>query len=206
MAIVEDIDEIRNGLQTLINSASGFECLHTFNSAMQAIEFLPKLKIDVVLMDINMPGIKGVEAVKRLKPAMPDTQFMMCTVYEEDNYIFDSLQAGATGYILKNTPPEQLLAAITEVTNGGSPMTGSIARKVIIAFQPKNNIAPENDLSPREKEIVDALAKGLRYKEIADRCNVSLDTVRSHVRNIYKKLQVQSRTEALNAVYGKNKS
>lgn len=203
VAIVEDIKEIREGLQMLINGSNGFACNTTFNSAEEAVKELPNICPDVVLMDINLPGINGIEAVKKLKNKCSSTQFIMSTVYEDDDNIFESLKAGASGYLLKKTAPAKILDAIAEVHNGGSPMSSQIARKVIDSFQNKNTIDTTAELTPREKEILKALAKGLRYKEIADEINISIETVRSHVRHIYEKLQVQSRTEALNKVYGR---
>jgi DNA-binding NarL/FixJ family response regulator len=202
VAIVEDTKDIREGLALLIDASDGFECVDNCRDGEMALEKLPLSKPDVVLMDINMPGISGVECVRRLKQDLPATQFLMCTVYEEDEHIFNSLKSGATGYILKKTPPDKLLEAIKDIHNGGSPMTGGIARKVMASFIPKTPVIP-NELSTREFEILEALAKGFRYKEIADKMFISIDTVRSHIRNIYEKLQVHSRTEALNKVFPK---
>jgi DNA-binding NarL/FixJ family response regulator len=202
VVIIEDIREIREGLQMLIDSSDGFSCSTTFASAEPALADLPGNCADVVLMDIHLPGISGIEAVKKLKSQCPDTQFIMSTIYEDDENIFESLKAGASGYLLKKTAPSKILDAITEVFNGGSPMSSQIARKVIASFQQKNSIDEVEILTPKEKEILKALAKGLRYKEIADEMKISIETVRSHARKIYEKLHVQSRTEALNKVYG----
>lgn len=203
VTIIDDIKEIREGLQILINGSDGFSCGKTFATAEEAIDELPILNPDVALMDINLPGINGIEAVKRLKSKCPGTQFIMSTVYEDDENIFESLKAGASGYLLKKTAPSKILDAITEVFNGGSPMSSQIARKVIASFQKKDSIDENEILTPKEKEVLKALAKGLRYKEIADEMKVSMETIRSHARKIYEKLQVQSRTEALNKVYGR---
>ena len=202
VAIVEDTKDIREGLAMLIDSSEGFSCVHVCPTAEDAIEKFPNDPPDVVLMDINLPGMQGPECVRLLKPLCPETQFMMCTVYEEDEHIFESLKAGANGYILKKTAPDKLLEAIRDIRNGGSPMTGGIARKVIASFQPDKQAKPA-ELSAREFEILESLAKGYRYKEIADKLFISIDTVRSHIRNIYEKLQVHSRTEALNKVFPK---
>ena len=202
VVIIEDIRETREGLQMLIDSSDGFSCNKTFASAEPALAELPGNCADVVLMDIHLPGISGIEAVKKLKPQCPATQFIMSTIYEDDENIFESLKAGASGYLLKKTAPSKILDAITEVFNGGSPMSSQIARKVIASFQQKNSIDEVEILTPKEKEILKALAKGLRYKEIADEMKISIETVRSHARKIYEKLHVQSRTEALNKVYG----
>lgn len=203
VAIVEDIKEIREGLKILINLSDGFSCEDVYSTAEQALEQLPQHKPDVVLMDINLPGINGIECVKQLKLVCPDTQFIMSTVYEDDENIFESLKAGATGYLLKKTVPSRILEAITEVYQGGSPMSTQIARRVIASFQKEDDIEASEILTSREKEILKNLSEGLRYKEIADRLKISIETVRSHARRIYEKLHVQSRTEALNKVYGK---
>jgi DNA-binding NarL/FixJ family response regulator len=203
VVIIEDIKEIREGLQMLIDSSEGFACSETFSTAEQAIERIPQSCPDVVLMDIHLPGLNGIEAVKKLKAQCDGTQFIMSTIYEDDENIFESLKAGASGYLLKKTAPSKILDAIVEVYNGGSPMSSQIARKVIASFQHKDSIDETTILTPKEKEILKALAKGLRYKEIADEMKISIETVRSHARKIYEKLQVQSRTEALNKVYGR---
>ena len=203
VAIVEDIKEIREGLQILINFSSGFSCAEVFANGEVALQHLPVSKPDVILMDINLPGISGIECVNRLKPQCPGSQFIMSTVYEDDEHIFESLKVGATGYLLKKTPPAKILEAITEVYGGGSPMNAQIARRVISCFQNKDSIEASGLLSSREKEVLTLLAKGLRYKEIAAELTVSMETIRSHARRIYEKLQVQSRTEAINKVYKK---
>jgi len=204
VAIVEDIKEIRVGLQMLINLSEGFSCEEVYPNAEMALENLPVTKPDVVLMDINLPGISGIDCVRQLKLKCGDTQFIMSTVYEDDENIFESLKAGATGYLLKKTQPARILEAIGEVYQGGSPMSAQIARRVIGSFQKEDGIDASAVLTVKEKEILKALSKGLRYKEIASNLNISVETVRSHARHIYEKLHVQSRTEALNKVYGKN--
>ncbi len=203
VAIVEDIREIKEGLELLIDSSEGFRCIKTYSNAEEAMADLPQINPDVVLMDINLPGINGIEAVRSLKPKIPATQFIMSTVYEDDENIFESLKAGASGYLLKKTAPSKILESITEVYNGGSPMSSQIARKVIGSFQQKNSIEDSSILTQREKEILKLLARGLRYKEIAAELTISIDTVRTHTRHIYEKLQVQSRIEAINKVLGK---
>lgn len=203
VAIIDDIKEIRDGLQLLIGNDPGFVCADTFASAELAIAALPDLQPDVALMDIHLPGISGIEAVRQLKAVCPRTQFIMSTVYEDDDNIFESLKAGASGYLLKKTAPSIILDAIREVHGGGSPMSSQIARRVIGSFQKTTSEDNMTMLTPREKEILQTLAKGLRYKDIAGSLGISIETVRSHVRKTYEKLQVQSRTEALNKVYGK---
>ncbi len=200
VVIIEDIKEIREGLQMLIDGSDGFICTLTFSNGEEALENLPLLSPDVALVDINLPGINGIEVVRRLKTRCSQTQFIMSTVYEDDESIFESLKAGASGYLLKKTAPTKILDSITEVFHGGSPMSGQIARKVIASFQQKNSIDDSELLTQREKEILKSLAKGLRYKEIASDFNIGIETVRSHARNIYEKLQVQSRTEAINKI------
>lgn len=202
VAIVEDIREIREGLQLLIDNSDDFTCRDVYASAEQALDALPASAPDVVLMDIHLPGMNGIECLRRLKQQCPQTQFIMSTVYEDDENIFESLKAGASGYLLKKTEPAKILEAIREVFQGGSPMSTQIARKVISSFQTKNGIDDAEILTPKEKEILKALSKGLRYKEIAAELHISIETVRSHVRHIYEKLHVQSRTEALNKVKG----
>jgi DNA-binding NarL/FixJ family response regulator len=203
VAIVEDIKEIREGLRLLIDNSNDFLCKDVYESAEHALKGLSQSQPDVVLMDINLPGMNGIDCVRQLKQQYPDTQFIMSTIYEDDENIFESLKAGATGYLLKKTEPAKILEAIKEVYAGGSPMSSQIARKVIASFQPKPGIDDVEILTPKEKEILKALSKGLRYKEIAFEMQISIETVRSHVRRIYEKLQVQSRTEALNKVYGR---
>jgi DNA-binding NarL/FixJ family response regulator len=205
VAIVEDIREIREGLRILINLSDGFSCEHVYSTAEQALDLLPQNRPNVVLMDINLPGINGIECVKRLKPLCPDTQFIMSTVYDDDENIYESLKAGATGYLLKKTVPARILEAIAEVYDGGSPMSTQIARRVIASFQKGDGIEESEILTLREKEILKNLAEGLRYKEIAAKLKISIETVRTHARRIYEKLHVQSRTEALNKVYGKTR-
>lgn len=201
VAIAEDIDDIRIGLCLIINSTAGYECNCTCKNGNEAIEKIPAYQPDVVLMDINMPGINGVEAVRMLKQKLPSTQFMMCTVYEEDEHVFESLKAGATGYILKKTPPAKLLDAITEIHSGGSPMSSTIARKIMTSFADNKVKQPIDDLTEREKEILHQLARGMQYKAIAAILSLSVETVRTHVRNIYEKLQVHTKTEAIQKAY-----
>lgn len=198
VSIVEDNDQLRSTLAQVISRSEGFECLSHYGSAEEALKDLPNVRPEVVLMDINLPGINGVECVRQLKQLLPQTQVMMLTVYEDTENIFNALAAGASGYMLKRTPKSELLDAVREVHRGGSPMTAHIARKVVQSFQkpPAVNEATEN-LSPREQEVLDLLSQGLIYKEISDKLGISYETVHTYIRRIYEKLQVRTRTEAV---------
>lgn len=207
VCIVDDNPDLRNALEEIISMAEGFKCVATINTAKEAIVKIPTLNPDVVLMDINLGATEtGIDCVKILKPKMPGTNFMICTIYEEDEKIFEALNAGATGYILKKTPPTKLLEAIRELYEGGAPMSSQIARKVVAAFQSKPASSIENgldQLSNREKEILEHLSRGLMYKEIAAELFISQETVRKHVYHIYEKLHVSNRIEAVNRFYGR---
>jgi DNA-binding NarL/FixJ family response regulator len=199
VSIVEDQEALRNTVARVLNRAEGFKCISHFGSAEDALKDIPKNPPDVVLMDINLPGINGVECVRLLKEKLPKLLIMMLTVYEDTENIFNALAAGAAGYMLKRTPRAELLDAIREVQRGGSPMTTHIARLVVQSFQ-KPVQAPDpgmDNLSPREQEVLDCLAQGLIYKEIADKLGVSYETVHTYIRRIYEKLQVRTRTEAV---------
>lgn len=198
VSIVEDDAGVRTTLARLIDSSPGFRCVSQHPSAESALREIPKTYPEVVLMDINLPGLSGVECVRRLKPLLPQTQIIMLTVYQKAEHIFDALTAGATGYLLKQTPTDELLEAIRDVHGGGSPMNSSIARKIVQSFQKPVPVAIEAaDLSPRESEILDLLAKGFLYKEIAEKIGITFATVHTHIRHIYEKLHVRSRTEAV---------
>jgi DNA-binding NarL/FixJ family response regulator len=198
VSIVEDSDKFRETLARVLNRAEGFRCISHYPNAEDALKALPQDKPDVVLMDINLPGINGVECVRQLKQAVPEIQVMMLTVYEDTENIFNALAAGASGYMLKRTPRDELLDAIREVHRGGSPMTTHIARKVVQSFQRAAPAAsPTENLSGREQEVLDCLAQGFLYKEIAEKLNISYETVHTYIRRIYEKLQVRTRTEAV---------
>lgn len=203
VALIEDQDDIREAICALINSADGFQCIHTYRNGGDAIKELPKLKPDIVLVDINMPGMSGIECVKNLKKLMPETQFMMQTVYEDDENIFNALRSGASGYILKKTIAAKMLDAIKELYNGGSPMSAEVARRVVASLQEKDKNSVEDILTNREKEVVTLLARGFIYKEIASEINIEFETVKKHIQNIYKKLHVQNKIEAVNRVFPK---
>ena len=198
VSIVEDNDQLRGTLARVLGRAEGFSCVSQYANAEDAVKDLPKVKPDVVLMDINLPGMNGVECVRQLKQLLPQTQVMMLTVYEDTENIFSALAAGANGYMLKRTPTKELLEAITEVHRGGSPMTMHIARKVVQSLQQTAPTAqPTENLSEREQQVLDHLSHGLMYKEIAEKLGISYETVHTYIRRIYEKLQVRTRTEAV---------
>ncbi len=199
VAIVDDEVDLRENIAGYVDAAKGFRCVSVYSSAEEALANLPKEKPDVVLMDINLGGMSGIECVRRLKPQMPETQVVMLTVFEDTGKIFSAIAAGASGYLLKRLAPSKLLEAIREVHEGGSPMSAPIARKVLLSLQPVP-AAPGDEttaLSPREREVLDGLAEGQAYKQIADKLGVSIHTVRNYIRRIYEKLHVCSRTEAV---------
>ena len=208
ICIVDDTRDIRLALEQIITMSEGYDLLGGFSSAEEALQQIPILKPNIVLMDINLGvGENGIDVVRQLKADYPEILFMMCTVYEDDEKIFEALTAGASGYILKKTAPHKLLEAIRELQEGGAPMSNQIARKVVAAFQQKNlglsNSAALNVLSNREKEILELLAKGMLYKEIAAQLFISQETVRKHVYHIYEKLHVNNRVEAINKFFGR---
>lgn len=199
VSIVDDDAPARGILTEWIRSADDFQCVGVHENAEVAAVALPKEKPSVVLMDINMPGMSGIECVRRLKPQMMDTQFVMLTVYEDPDHIFKALSSGASGYMLKRTPRAELLAAIKDVHSGGSPMSSNIARKIVQSFQRFSNASATepNNLSPREREVLELLARGYLYKEIAEKLHISVPTVNAHIRRIYEKLHVRSRSQAV---------
>lgn len=204
LAIVEDLDEVRDGLKNFISLSQDFKVLDIFKTAEDAVLSLPKLKPDIVIMDINLPGMNGIECIRQVKDKTPGTQFMMFTVYENDEKVFEALKAGASGYLLKNTGLVQLIESLKELHNGGSPMSANIARKLVTLFRSEQRETANLEiLSNRENEILHLLSKGLLYKEIADQLSISVSTVRQHIHHIYEKLHVQNRTEAINKAFGK---
>lgn len=211
VVIVEDNHDIRQALEQIIGMDDGFKLVGSCVNGEEAMIRIPKLNPDIVLIDINLGGISGIECVRSLKERYPEMLFMMCTVLEENDKIFEALTAGASGYILKKTAPAKLLEAIRELSEGGAPMSSQIARKIVSAFQDKSidhtpystNTDSLDLLSKREKEILEFLAKGLLYKEIAEQILISAETVKKHVYHIYEKLHVTNRIEAVNRYYGR---
>lgn len=198
LAIVEDKAEFRESLARMLNDAPGFCCTRTYDSAESALEGIPAAEPDVVLMDINLPGMSGVDCVRKLHTQNPNIRVLMLTVYENTENIYAALKAGASGYLLKRTSSAKLLEAIQEVVDGGAPMSSAIARKVVQSFQEMKAVDEKMEsLSAREQEVLDMLAKGYLYKEISDKLQIGLGTVRTYVRRIYEKLHVQSRTQAV---------
>ncbi len=198
VSIVEDNDQLRGTLARVLNRADGFRCLSHYANAEDALKDLPRVRPDVVLMDINLPGMNGVQCVRQLKVLLPQIQVMMLTVYEDTENIFNALAAGANGYMLKRTSSKELLEAIQDVQRGGSPMTMHIARKVVQSFQHTAATAQSTEnLSEREQQVLDLLSQGLMYKEIAEKLGISYETVHTYIRRIYEKLQVRTRTEAV---------
>jgi DNA-binding NarL/FixJ family response regulator len=204
VCIVEDSRGTRESLSELLKRSPGLRCVGAYPNGESALRDLPEPGPDVVLMDINLPGMSGIECVARLKEKAPKTQVLMLTTYEEGDLIFESLRAGANGYLLKNMPPRELVNAVEQVHAGGSPMSMHIARKVVSHFQQIKQPSSEMEkLTKRELEILALLAKGFLYKEIADQLGISLSTVRAHLHTVYEKLHVQSRTEAVVKYLGK---
>ncbi len=199
VSIVEDDGPTRNLLVEVIRSAAALTFVSHYESTELAVASLPADRPDVVLMDINLPEMNGIECVRRLKPLLPATQFLMLTVYEDHDHILAALAAGATGYLLKSTRRDELLAAIDQILHGGSPMSGAIARKVVQSFA-RPAVAPPGELetlSQREQSVLELLTQGFLYKEISERLGVSVPTVNTYIRRIYEKLQVRSRSQAI---------
>jgi DNA-binding NarL/FixJ family response regulator len=200
VAIVEDNNTIREGLAALINGTNDYSCVGSFPDCEKFLNDLPKTNIDVVLMDIGLPGVNGIEGVKKAKEINPDLNILMLTVYEESSVVFEALCAGAYGYLVKKTPPSRLLEAIKDIYEGGSPMSSHIARQIISVFHQKKTFNSRRsiyDLTQREKEVLTLLSEGNNYQEIADTIFISVDTVRHHIRNIYRKLHSHSQSEAV---------
>lgn len=198
IAIVEDNDQFRNGLEAIIQSQNEMVLAGSYESAEKALLALPDNPTDIVISDINLPGMRGTNLILQLKIKMPQTQFMVCSIHDDDDTVFEAMKYGASGYILKNpVTGDDIIRAIYDLYNGGSPMSPFIARKVISSFQKPAESNENSMLSVREKEVLELLAKGLIYKEIADKMGVSHETVKKHLKNIYQKLHVQNKIEAL---------
>jgi DNA-binding NarL/FixJ family response regulator len=197
VAIVEDDEQVRENLARLIGETKGFECWATFGSGEQALEGLPRRRPDVVLMDINLPGISGVECVRQLKAISPEIEVVMLTVYDDSDRIFQALQMGASGYLLKRSPASEILRAVEDVHRGGAPMSSYIARKVVQSFCRQGpSDKPAENLSKRETDVLEYVSRGYTNKEIADALGLSAETVRGYLKTTYTKLQVRSRTAA----------
>lgn len=202
IAIVEDNSEIRQLLRNLLMRSEQFQVVGSYPDADSYLLDLERSAPDVALMDIGLPGMNGIDCVRAAKPRRPSTQYLMSTVFESPAYIHQALCAGATGYLIKNAEPEEIIAAVRDIHNGGSPMSPPIARLVVASFQQQaHREIQDHLLTEREKSVLDQLANGLMYKEIAAKAGISTETVRVHVRNIYEKLQVSSRMEAVRKVY-----
>lgn len=204
ICIIEDIPEINEGLVSLLEKDDRFTIIGNFTTAEKAIEEIPLLMPNIVISDINLPGKSGIDALKLIKNQCTEIQFIMFTIYEDSDPVFDALKSGASGYILKNTTPQKIIESIIELSEGGSPMSPSIARKVINSFNSNSSSKKVEDLlTHREYEVIELLSKGFLYKEIADKLFISISTVKRHINHIYEKLQVQNKTEAVNKLYGK---
>ena len=201
VCIVEDMEEVRNGLAGIINMTEGFKVVQSFTNAEDALAKLPKLSPDIVVMDIHLPGMNGIECIKQVRKKNPQIQFMMFTVYENSDTVFEALEAGATGYLLKNSSPAKIIESLCELYNGGSPMNAEIAKKLVTRFQKQAAVNNDYNLTPKEKQVLEMMAKGYLYKEIANELNNTVNTIKQHIRNIYEKLHVQNKAEAINKVY-----
>lgn len=203
VCIVEDVKEIREGVSAVLSMDDRFELLSGYENAELAAEELPAWQPDIVIMDISLPGMSGIQCIKKVKAECPHTQFMMFTIYEDDEKVFQALAAGASGYILKKTSLPRIVESLIELYEGGSPMSTQIARKLIKSFQKQNEQLEDGKLlSLKEHAVLDLLAKGHLYKEISSILNISANTVKQHIHNIYQKLHVKNRTEAINKLYG----
>lgn len=207
LSIVEDHEDMRDFLKIIFSESEEFNFIQAYKSAEEAITFLPQSNVQIVIVDIGLPGESGIECVRRVKELRPDMLFVMFTIFDKNNNIFESLKAGANGYLLKSTDKEEILSGVKELVEGGAPMSPSIARKVTDFFFNKMEFNQEFQelklLGPREKEVLDSLSKGLLYKEISSKMNITIGTVKQHIHSIYKKLHVQNRTEAINKYLGR---
>ncbi len=202
ISIVEDLEVVRNGLAAIINMSSDFVVLHSFETAEEALPAILSNPPDIVIMDIHLPGgMNGIECIKKIKEKNPDIQFMMFTIYENSDTVFQALEAGASGYLLKNTPPSKILESLKELYEGGSPMNAEIAKKLVLRFQHVASHMSEFHLTEKEKQILNLVSKGYLNKEIANELNNSINTIKQHIRHIYEKLHVQNKAEAINKIF-----
>jgi len=201
VCIVEDLEDIRNGLAAIINMTREFTVLQTFSNAEDALDDLASLRPDIVIMDIHLPGMSGIECIRRVHEQSKAIQFMMFTIYENSDTVFEALEAGASGYILKNSSPSKIIESLRELYQGGSPMNAEIAKKLVTRFQKRS--LPENEyhLTPKEQKIIELMAKGYLYKEIAFELSNTVNTIKQHIRHIYEKLHVQNKAEAINKMF-----
>ena len=201
VSIVEDIDDVRNGLAAIIRMSDGLSLLHSFASAEQALPALMASPPDIVIMDINLPGMNGIDCIRQARMKNPQIQFIMFTIYENSDTVFEALEAGATGYLLKNSSPAKIVESLKELYDGGSPMNAEIAKKLVIRFQKQASILNDYHLTPKEHEVLQLMSKGYLYKEIANELNNTVNTIKQHIRHIYEKLHVQNKAEAINKVF-----
>ena len=201
ISIVEDLEEVRNGLAAMIRMTDGFKVLNTFASAEEALPHFESSPPDIVIMDIQLPGMNGIDCIRQVRAKNPDIQFIMFTIYENSDTVFKALEAGATGYLLKNSSPGKIIESLKELYDGGSPMNPEIAKKLVLRFQHPPASSNEYNLTPKEWQILELMSKGYLYKEIADELNNTVNTIKQHIRHIYEKLHVQNKAEAINKVY-----
>jgi DNA-binding NarL/FixJ family response regulator len=201
VCIVEDLEEIRTGLAAIINMTNDFTVLQTFSNAEDALAKLSSLQPNIVIMDINLPGMSGIECIRRVHEKNRSIQFMMFTIYENSNTIFEALESGATGYILKNSSASKIIESLRELHLGGSPMNAEIAKKLVTSFQKQAFSQNEYHLTPKEQQILELMSKGYLYKEIAAELKNTVNTIKQHIRHIYEKLHVQNKAEAINKIY-----
>jgi DNA-binding NarL/FixJ family response regulator len=202
ISIVEDHEVVRNGLAAIINMSSDFRVLHSFETAEEALPAILSNPPDIVIMDIHLPGLmNGIECIKKIKEKKQDIQFMMFTIYENSDTVFQALEAGASGYLLKNTPPSKILESLKELYEGGSPMNAEIAKKLVLRFQQVSSHMSEFHLTEKERQILKLVSKGYLNKEIAHELNNSINTIKQHIRHIYEKLHVQNKAEAINKIF-----
>lgn len=201
VSIVEDIEDVRNGLAGIIRMSDGFMVLNKFSSAEEALPELSKSPPDIVIMDINLPGMNGIDCIRQARAKNPQVQFMMFTIYENNDTVYEAIEAGATGYLLKNSSPAKIVESLRELYEGGSPMNAAIAKKLVLRFQQPAANLDEYHLTPKESEVLQLMAKGYLYKEIAAELNNTVNTIKQHIRHIYEKLHVQNKAEAINKMF-----